>query len=165
MPLKEYVSLLTRVPLFSGVPPAHLQALVFSAPRRTFRPGEWIIRKGERDEAGWLLLAGAATAHDAPADAEEEVLETSCVARLSRGAFIGEAAMVAGLPHRLSVRAETSVSALCLPRDLFLRACSEFPEFGRRVLDNALARFSHAMSDLEEVRRIFENARSFSAGD
>ncbi len=162
MALREYVSLLAKVPLFSGVPPAHLQALVFSAERRTLTPGEWIIRQGEKDETGWLLLAGSASAYDAPAETDEEILKRRLVARLSRGAFIGEMAMVAGLPHRLSVRTDTAVSALYLPRALFLRACTEFPEFGQQVLANALSRFSLSMAELDGVRRLFEEARSFS---
>lgn len=161
MPLHEDLQLIQQVPLFAGVPEASLQALVFSADRRRLEAGEWLFRAGERDGLGWLIRSGSASAWEGPAADTGEADAARLVARLTRGAFVGEVAMIADMPHRLSVRAETALAALCIPHDLFRRACAEFPQLGRQVLDNALARFGGAMDELARVRRLFEEARSF----
>ncbi len=155
MGLSDEVALLRDVPLFASTQVAHLQVLAFSAEKVRLRAGEYMIRGGERSGAGWLIRRGVAEA--AAGDGDEE----RRLARLERGAFVGELSLVANLPHRVSVRAASSLGALRIPHELFLRVCGEFPEFGQQVLANLLHRFSYSMAELEQVRAAFERARSF----
>ncbi len=84
------------------------------------------------------------------------------IARLKRGAFIGELSMVAGLPASVSVRATTPVEAMRITQDLFKRVCQEFPEDGQRMLASLSERLDLALNDLLDVRSILEQARPFS---
>ena len=156
MALQDEVMLLREVPLFAGVQVAHLQVLAFSSRKETIKAGQDLIRAGERSASGWLIRKGAAEAFC------EENGDQRKLARLERGAFCGELALVANLPHRLTVRAVSSVAALRIPHELFLRVCGEFPEFGQQVLANLMRQFSRSMAELAQVREAFEQARAFS---
>jgi len=156
MAIREEVLLLREAEPFAGADVAHLQVLAFSAERFSVPAGEWIVRRGEASGAGWLIRSG-----------EAEALEGSGprrVARLGRGAFIGALSMVGKVPHRVDVRATSRVSGLRIPHDLFIRVCSEFPEFGQLVLANLGRRLSGSVAELERVRSLFQQARSFQQG-
>ncbi len=155
MSIREEVRLLHEAPLFAGTHAAHLQLLVFSAEKFSIEAGEYLFRQGETTGSGWLISRGAAEAWmDHGGRAER-------VARLEAGAFLGELAMIANLPHRVSVRALSRLSGRRIPHELFMRVCSEFAEFGQQVLSNLSSSFSMSMAELDRVRDLFERARSF----
>jgi len=156
MGVQNEVQLLRKLPLFADTQVAHLQVLVFSAERTTLRKGQTLVSQGEQSGAGWLIRKGKAEASSGQGG------QTRKLARLERGALVGELALVANLPHRLTVTALSSVSCLRIPNELFLRACGEFPEFGQQVLDNLARRFSRSMAELAQVREMFDKARSFA---
>ena len=155
MSIREEVRLLQEVPLFAGTHAAHLQLLVFSAEKFDIDAGEYLFRQGEKTGSGWLISRGAAEAWLDHGGRPERV------ARLEAGAFAGELAMIADLPHRVSVRALSPLSGRRIPHELFMRVCSEFSEFGQQVLANLTADFSMSMAELNRVRELFERARSF----
>ncbi len=151
MTIREDIRLLREAEPFAGTQLAHLQVLAFSAEPFSLPAGEFVVRSGEGGGAGWLIRSG-----------EAEALEGARrVARLGRGAFIGALAMVGKVPYRMDVRASSRLSGLRIPHELFIRVCSEFPEFGQQVLANLARRFSGSVSELERVRTLFEQARSF----
>ena len=156
MALDEEVRLLAEAPLFAGVQSAHLQVLAFSADRFKVAAGEFMVRQGQKGDSAWLIRRGNAEAF------QENDSHEHHLARLERGALVGELAMIARLPHRMSVRATAPLSGLRMDNALFMRLCGEFPEFGQQVLANLARRFSHSMNELQKVRELFENARSFS---
>ncbi len=155
MGLKDEVVLLRDVPLFASVQVAHLQVLAFSSEKMKVKAGDYLVRQGARTRCGYLIRKGAAEAFTETSGKAERI------ARLERGAFIGELSLIAGLPHRVSVRAVSSLTVLRIPNSLFMRVCAEFPEFGQQVLANALRRFSGSMEELERVREAFDKARPF----
>ncbi len=156
MSIREEVRLLQKVPLFAGTHAAHLQLLVFSAEKFDIDAGASLFRQGEKTGSGWLISRGAAEAWLDHGGRMERV------ARLEAGAFAGELAMIADLPHRVSVRALSPLSGRRITHDLFMRVCAEFPEFGQQVLANLMAEFSMSMTELEQVRELFERARAFA---
>jgi CRP-like cAMP-binding protein len=70
--------------------------------------------------------------------------------------------MVASLPASVSVRATTPVEVMRITSELFQRVCREFPEDGARMLASLGERLDVTLTDLMDVRDIFEHARSFS---
>ncbi len=128
MGVHELVELLARVPLFAGAQERHLQVLAFSAERETRAADSLLFSAGERLPAGFLILAGSARGE--PREVEGASLS------FSRGDFLGEVPMIAGTPHHMTVRALRELRVLRLPRELFLRVCGEFPEFGAQVMNN-----------------------------
>ena len=156
MAVKSEVELLRQVPLFAEVDAAQLQLLVFNSRKRRVAAGSFLITRGEVTNAAQLILAGEAEALNGAKD------DGKIIARLKRGAFIGELSMVAGLPASVSVRAATPVEAIRITQDLFQRVCQEFPEDGQRMLASLSERLDVVLNDLLDVRSVLERARPFS---
>lgn len=156
MAVKSEVELLRQVPLFAEVDAAQLQLLVFNSRKRRIAPGNFLVKAGEMAAAAQLLLSGEAEALKGSQN------EGKVIARLKRGAFVGELGMVAGLPAPVSVRAITPVEAMRITQELFQRVCQEFPDDGQRMLASLSKRLDVALKDLHDVRSILEQARSFS---
>ena len=143
MPVDDAVRLLARVPLFDGIDEAHLRVLAYAARQERIPKGRWLVRQGEDLPAGFLILSGAASAW-----LEEE---PSNRLRLERGAFVGEGAMIGGLPHRMNVRVEEDMDVLRIAREDFLRVTHEFPEMGRLVMANYARRMTEVLNTLQSL--------------
>ena len=154
MSIKSTVELLRHVPLFAGVDPAHLQVLSFAAVRHVLQKGQTLYRAGDPGSSGYLVVSGTAQAA-APGGSE-------AVAMIERGAFLGELAMLAKLPHHLTVTAISTLTVNEIGNDLFLKLISEFPEAGTRIVETVSAKLDSSMLMLREVQLLFEKAKSFS---
>jgi len=152
--IKSTVELLRHVPLFAGVDPAHLQVLSFAAVRHVLQKGQTLYRAGDPGSSGYLIVSGTAKA-TAPGSEE-------AVAVIERGAFLGELAMLAKLPHHLTVTATSTLTVNEIGNDLFLKLISEFPEAGARIVETFAAKLDSSMLMLREVQLLFEKAKSFS---
>ena len=145
-----------RIPLFADCDWAQLQVLAFSCDREEFDAGEAIVKQGSKGDAAYLILKGRA-----------EVIATTAgkqrpVAAVEAGSFIGELAMIAGLPYSISAIAATPVVAARVPRALFMRVAEEFPEFGAKVFAAMARKLDGSVNDLLTVQRAFDEARSFA---
>ncbi len=58
--MADYTPYLKRVPLFDGMPEAHLQRIANSARERHFEPGRPIVSEGETGHGFYLIVAGRA---------------------------------------------------------------------------------------------------------
>lgn len=154
MSIKSTVELLRHVPLFAGVDPAHLQVLSFAAVRHVLQKGQTLYRAGDPGTSGYLVVSG--TAQATQRDSGE------VVAMIERGAFLGELAMLAKLPHHLTVTAISTLTVNEIGNDLFLKLISEFPEAGTRIVETVAAKLDSSMLMLREVQLLFEKAKSFS---
>ena len=154
MSIKSTVELLRHVPLFAGVDPAQLQVLSFAAVRHVLQKGQTLYRAGDPGTSGYLVVSGTA---QATARDSGEV-----VAMIERGAFLGELAMLAKLPHHLTVTAISTLTVNEIGNDLFLKLISEFPEAGTRIVETVAAKLDSSMLMLREVQLLFEKAKSFS---
>jgi CRP-like cAMP-binding protein len=152
--IKSTVELLRHVPLFAGVDPAHLQVLSFAAVRHVLPKGQVLYRAGDPGTSGYLVVSG--TAQATQRDSGE------VVAMIERGAFLGELAMLAKLPHHLTVTAISTLTVNEIGNDLFLKLISEFPEAGTRIVETVAAKLDSSMLMLREVQLLFEKAKSFS---
>ena len=154
MSIKSTVELLRRVPLFAGVDPAHLQVLSFAAVRQVLQKGQVLYRAGDPGASGYLVVSGTAQAV-APGNGE-------AVADIERGAFLAEFAMLAKLPHHLTVTATSTLTVNEIGNDLLLKLIGEFPEAGARIVETFAAKLDSSMLMLREVQLLFEKAQSFS---
>ncbi len=139
----EGVALLAATPLFEGIDAARLRVLVYAAEPVSIGAGDFIVRQGAEGKAAHLLLKGEAQAWMD----EDPAMKLT----LTRGALIGEAAMIAGLHHRMNVRAVDDVDMLRFTRELFLRVCGEFPELCRAVMGNYASRMATITSALHTL--------------
>jgi CRP/FNR family transcriptional regulator, cyclic AMP receptor protein len=82
---------------------------------RRFRPGEWLVREGERDRALYLLSDGRLETHEAPA-------------------VVGELAFLDGLPQPHGLRAVTHGEAERLSYEAFETLSARAPRLARDLL-------------------------------
>ncbi len=140
------------IPIFSECDAVHLQLLAFSAVRQNFAAGEPILRQGNKGAAAFLILSG---------DVRLSSEESGPLGTAGPGALLGEVAMIGDRPYSINAVAVEDVQAARVDRELFMRVAREFPEFGTAVFGVLARKLEIAMSELEETRESFEQARSF----
>jgi CRP-like cAMP-binding protein len=145
MSVRSVAQLLAHIPLFEGGDPAHLQMLAFASERVKFDKGATIIEAGQPSSAAVLLLSG---------EADVRIGQTS-VAQAKAGALLGELTMIADSVYAVSAVATEPVIAALIPRSVFMRVASEFPEFGARVHGTIAARLDGSISELARLRAVF----------
>jgi small-conductance mechanosensitive channel/CRP-like cAMP-binding protein len=110
--------MLTSVPIFVPLSPAELASLAQECARLDFGRGERVVHQGEPGDAMYVVLEGTAVVTLAAPDgngradgAEREV------ARLARGEFFGEMALLTGEPRSASVTAVDDLAVLVIHKD------------------------------------------------
>jgi CRP-like cAMP-binding protein len=147
MSLEADVRRMAHTQPFSLLPREALQLLAFSCTRTTLKSGQRLFVEGEAADAAYFVLSGAITlvAHDVER-------------RVGADGLIGETALIADVLRRSSARAAEDVVALRIPRDVFRRVLSEFPQAAAQIRAQALARSRKLLDQLEVVRaRAFES--------
>lgn len=131
----ELVALLRRTPLFAHVGRPLIRWAVSSSTLAWFEAGGEICRKGGEGDAMFLVVSG-----------EVAIGETSAgaVARLHRGDFFGEIALVSGSPRTSTATALSDAQILVVGKEAF------------DVLDERSSAFGHAVR-LTARRRIEVN--------
>ncbi|PLX44145.1 MAG: hypothetical protein C0605_03025 [Hyphomicrobiales bacterium] len=145
MTLDRDAARLWRSPLFSEIDPAQLKMLAFAAARVRRRPGEVLIREGEKTNAAFVIMSGAVKYQ--PAESPEGTWKM-----LTEGAMIGEFALLTGKPNPVTFIAAEHLQALKISRNLISRFASEFPEIGESMLRAWKRRMSRSSSDLRALK-------------
>jgi CRP-like cAMP-binding protein len=126
--------------------------MAFAGERRAFRPGETIIKQGAAADAAFFILNGSAELFQG----ERKLGEAQ------PGALLGESAMLAGSLYSITATASDELSAVRIDNALFKRVASEYPEFGRAVLDALSERLGSSVKELESIRQMLNRTRGFS---
>jgi CRP/FNR family cyclic AMP-dependent transcriptional regulator len=156
MSVRANAELFRQILLFADCEDTHLQLLSFTSERMAYRPGVTIVRAGDQGQAGYLIVFGTADVWIT------EGKTNRTVATVGPGAFIGELAMIAGAAYPANVTATSEMTAIRVSRDVFMRVATEFPDFGLRVHRKLAERLDLSLDELNQVRRLFEEAQSFS---
>ncbi len=121
MPLEADVDRLSRVPLFSVMGPGALRLLAFAAESYPFASGEFLFRRGEPADGGYVIVSGMIDllTGDAPGGPERHV---------GPGTLLGEQALLAETLRPISARAAKATSTLKITRAIFARALREYPD-------------------------------------
>jgi putative ABC transport system ATP-binding protein len=110
---------LRAVDLFQALTPAQLTAVAEKMTKRHFSPGETIIREGESGEEFFLISNG-----------EVDVVRADHeVARLGRGEFFGEVALISGEPRNATIVATEPLDTFVLGKSDFQAAVTSSPSF------------------------------------
>lgn len=107
-PLAQEVEALRGVPFFEDLTPEDLQRLARIGEKRTYQPGEEIVRKDEEGVALYVLLSGSAS-----------VTAGGKTHRLSPGDFFGEMALLEGTRRTATVTAAEPVEAMVIEATYF----------------------------------------------
>jgi CRP-like cAMP-binding protein len=126
--------------------------MAFAAERQVFSKGQNIIKQGEQATAAYFLLNGSADLKQG----------RHLVGQAEPGALLGELAMLGGSVYSITATATGSVSSARIDHALFIRVASEYPEFGRAVLEALSDKLGNSVRELDSVRNLLTKARSFS---
>jgi CRP-like cAMP-binding protein len=131
---------------FSLLPREALQLIAFSCTRVNLKARQTLFAEGEPADAAFFVLSGAIA-----------LVARGAERRVEPGGLIGETALIADIPRRANARAAEDVVALRIPREVFRRVLSEFPQAAAQIRVEALARSGKLLEQLEDVRaRAFE---------
>jgi CRP-like cAMP-binding protein len=119
---------LRAVPMFKDIETARLKLIAFTSERLNFPEGAPLFRQGEPSDSAYVIIEGAA----------DVVLETPtgplAVAELGRNSLVGEMGVITGSPRSASIVARSGVTALRMPKEVFLGMLAEFPPLAMAVM-------------------------------
>jgi CRP-like cAMP-binding protein len=117
-----------QVPLFSALPARHQRRLSDLAVEERLMEGATIVREGDIGDTFYVIVEG-----------EAKVTSKSgrVVNRLRPGDFFGEISLLDGGPRTADVVADTPMVVLGITRKAFLRAITDQPEIGVKLLQYA----------------------------
>ena len=146
MSLEADVRRMAHTRPFSLLPREALQLIAFSCTRTFLRAGQTLFVEGDPADAAYFVLSGAIT-----------LVAQGSERRVEPDALIGETALIADVARHASARAADTVVALRIPREVFQRVLSEFPEAAAKLRAETLARSRKLLGELEAV-----SARAFN---
>jgi len=118
---RSQLQILSGVPLFAGLDPSELSSIAGALGEQRVDAGTAIVQQGDPGDAMYILVEGEVevlvkASEDAP---------TEQVARLVRGDFFGEIAVLEDVPRTATVRAVTPVTLYVLGRSALQGAVKE----------------------------------------
>jgi CRP-like cAMP-binding protein len=124
---KRIFKRLSRSPLFNALPPEQMQHLVPLIERRTFQPGQVLIRQGSQAESLYIIDEGKVKVID---DIHHHQL-----AVLGQDEVVGEIALITGKVHTASILADGKVTAWEIKKEDFDDLVQETPIFAKAIME------------------------------
>ena len=132
------ITALERAPLFAGLNREHLEKVLACGQQVTFDEGQAIVERGDRGDAMYIIVSGAA-----------EVDVGGRFHRLEQGAFFGEMAVLAGKRREASVRAVERVEAVRIPADDLQAFLLDNPQVAVGMLKSLVERLREVQDRLD----------------
>jgi CRP-like cAMP-binding protein len=126
--LEDNIDSLRIIPAFAEVPSTRLRLLAQAAEEVHFRPGEVIVRQGERGDAVYALTKGEAEVWLLDAQKGPALLRT-----MGSGHLFGETAVLYQGARSATIKARTEVTALKLSGKEFLELLRSTPGVALQV--------------------------------
>ena len=126
---------LGRVPVFVPLSPEELESLGAHARRLEFGRGERVVHQGEPGDSMYLIEDGTAVV-----SLRDEHGAEREVARLGRGEFFGEMAVLTGDPRTASVSAADDLRLLMVHKDALGEMLVRRPELAQEMAEITAAR-------------------------
>ena len=146
MSIDQEVEILRRIPIFAQIEPAKLKLMAFASERVTYKPGQVLVKEGERGDAAFIVLKGTA---DILISGDSGPLH---VASLSENEIVGEIAILCDIPRTATVQAATELTTLRITADLFFRMLMDFPEMGVEVMRVLAHRLEQTTAQLRRAQ-------------
>lgn len=143
---------LRRIPLFRNCEAVPLQVLAFAAERQSFSTGQTLIKQGQAATSAYFLLNGTT-------DLSQGKMKLGLA---EPGALLGEMAMLGGSTYTITATAAETVSAVRIDKELFHRVATEYPEFGRAVLEALSEKLGASVREFDAIRNQLTQGRRFS---
>ncbi|MBV8472809.1 MAG: cyclic nucleotide-binding domain-containing protein [Hyphomicrobiales bacterium] len=146
MSLEADVRRMARTRPLSLLPREALQLIAFSCTRMALKAGQTLFVDGEPADAAYFVLSGTI-----------KLVAQGAERQVEPDALIGEMALVADVVRRASARASEAVVALRIPREVFQRVLSEFPDAAAKIRAEMIARSRKLLGELDAVARAFNS--------
>ena len=109
--MEDLERVLRSHPFFADLAPEHLAFITGCARNQRFRPGEYLMREGEREDQLYLIRHGTVTI-EMPAPGRDPI----CLETIGEGDVLGVSGL-ATIPAHLDCRARETVVAIEVRRD------------------------------------------------
>ncbi len=136
------VANLKDLELFRGLDEQQLSAIVRTADRVVFKPGQTIIKAGDAGDGAFVIAGG---------DAEVVGKDGEPAHPVVQGSLVGELAMLIEHEYRVTIVASTSVRALKLPRTEIHRLMLDDRSLADHFVDRISKRLSRVAIELKRV--------------
>ncbi len=147
MALDDDIALMARVPLFATLGDEPIRLLAFSAETRFLRAGDVLFKEGQTADSGYVVAAGRMTL-----ESEGEIGTFTA----GPGSLIGEIALIIEMARPATATARDPVTVLRIPRSLFRRVLTEFPDAAQRVHRDFRDKIRATTAELQRVGQLFE---------
>jgi CRP/FNR family transcriptional regulator, cyclic AMP receptor protein len=148
------IGLLDQLPLFKGLSPKQLHAVVGISRKAFFEPGDYLIRANEAGETAFLIMTGFARCLAFP--------KGSSSSRIGPGTLVGELAILVDTIHSFTIQATERLRAMAIHRRALQRAMEKDPAIARVISDNLLLRLRAVAHDLRTVDVLLAKAERSS---
>lgn len=144
--MRGKTEILVRIPLFSGLSEAEVQALALRAVEKRFAPGEMMFWEGEPCAGIFLIGKGSVRIFKTSSAGRDMVL-----AMESAPSTVAELPLFDGGPYPASVRAVDDVTAYFINKTDFHQVCRQYPEVALKVLAVVGRRLRHLVGVVESL--------------
>jgi CRP/FNR family transcriptional regulator, cyclic AMP receptor protein len=155
--------LLACVPLFAGLAPGELEALVPVTRVRSFRAREEVFHKGDPAGALYVVMRGRLKALTTSQSGDDVVFSI-----MGPGEVFGEVALLSDHPRTATVRALDDCDVLLLDRRDFLAFLGKSPDVGIKMLEVLSDRLQSVSEFVEDTHflnlpvRLAKKLRAFA---
>jgi len=146
MALDNDVRNLGLIPAFAEMEPEALRLIAFSAETRILRAGDFLFRRGETADGGFVILSGSIAL-----DTEDDGGTAKHIA--GPQSLIGDLALITETLRPVTAIAREPSSVLKISRMLFHRVLGEFPRSAenlRRQMERNLKGFTGALLESQK---------------
>ncbi len=155
MALQNDVELLKRVALLRDFPDEQLRLLAFGAERELVRAGRELYRPGDESHGGYVVSGGQIDL--VIYRGSREVVVDSC----GEATLVGELGLVTDSIRATSAVARANSEVLFVPRVLFHRMLTSYPESAVIVHERISASVHSMLRQLEELHSVIQSAPKF----
>ena len=136
----EPLEALRKVPLFSGLSDAELEGVLRDSEEHEYLPGQDLVTQGDASGPFFLLFEGRC-----------QVLIDGTVRKvIGPGQYFGDMALIDNEPRSATVRAETQVRGLAIPRQGFFDLLEANFGVARKIMANLSRRARAAERQLSK---------------
>jgi CRP-like cAMP-binding protein len=147
MALDDDIAFLAKANLFRGFTRDQLRLLAFGAERERVRAGDFLFRRDDDANGGYLVAAGQINLV-AERPEGEFILD-----RCHEGTLIGEAAMIAPGKRVADAIAKVDSEVILIPRSLFRRMLAEYPQSAGVLQQEILQSVRRLLLRLEKLQK------------
>ncbi len=148
---------LKESPLFKGVEPAALTALIAAMEPQTFPAGATIFAKGDPGDAMYILTRGKLRIFTTDQEGNEIILAVFEPVRV-----FGDFSLLDKQPRSASAGAVESIDVLRLSREAFMQFLPQYPSVGLAMLRNLADRVRYITTYMNKIGDL---AQRLSKGD